>query len=406
MMTGITHKQARGYLSLATDGLLRDAQRSMLEAHLHECAACSLEAEKLNDLEMRLKHNFHARWDAQNGPSRNVAASIRPRTRSILMSNRINVGLRFLAGAVLLLGVAIVFNVLFSHWKTSPASTATSTIPPTGMPSAVSVTSQPYAGLIAFVSRKSGNDEIYTMHPDGSDVTDLTNNPAGDYSPAWSPDGSRIAFVSERSGNAEIFVMNPDGSGLSQLTQNPGGYDGYFTWSPDGQKIVYIFSASQDPNHGQLKVMNANGSGKIILTNETGSYIFLGWSPDNQKIIYLRQNLDPNATNTGIYGIYVVNADGTNGKELLESDNVSSIQWEDAQHFYAVSGYTPWEVYKFNTDGTPPVLIASYPTPVSTWFGSGSNLDYVVKRFDTWDWHHIDGTTTTHLSTWPSFSAQ
>jgi len=53
------------------------------------------------------------------------------------------------------------------------------------------------------------------MHLDGSQITDLTNNPAEDYSPAWSPDGRRIAFVSERSGNAEIYGMNPDGSGLT-----------------------------------------------------------------------------------------------------------------------------------------------------------------------------------------------
>jgi TolB protein len=405
-MTGITHKQARRYLSLAADGLLRDSQRSVLEAHLHGCAACSLEAEKLNDLETHLKHTFHTRWDAQDGPSRNMAASIRPRTRNMLLSNRIKKGLKFLAGVAFLLGVVLVFNVLFSQWKTSPASTATSTILPTGIPVAASPTAQPYSGLIAFVSKKSGNDDIYTMHLDGNQMTNLTNNPAEDYSPAWSPDGRWIAFVSERSGNAEIYRMNPDGSGLSQLTQNPGGYDGYFTRSPDGQKIVYTSSTSPDPNNGQLKVMNADGSGKILLTNETGSYIFLSWSPDDQKILYLRQNLDPNATNTGIYGIYAVNADGTNGQELLETDSISLVQWQDAKHFYAVSGYNPWEVYKFNTDGTPPVLIASYPTPVSTWFGSGSDLNYVVKHFDTWDWYHINGTTTAHLSTWPSFSAQ
>jgi dipeptidyl aminopeptidase/acylaminoacyl peptidase len=342
-----------------------------------------------------------AHQDAHDGPSRNVSAIVYSQIRSAIMPNRIRSGLKFLAGVVLLIGLVLVLNVLFSHRKTFPASPAKSTTLPTSVPTALSATPQPYNGLIAFVSKKSGNDEIYTMHLDGSHVTDLTNNPAGDYSPAWSPDGSRIAFVSERSGNAEIFVMNPDGSGLNQLTKTPGGDDGFFMWSPNGQKIAYISSTSQDFNMSQLYVMNVDGSGKVMLTNETGPYLLLGWSPDGQKIIYQKQDLNSDTINPGIYA---VNDDGSARQELLETDSIS-ITWEDTQHFYAVSGSTPWQVYRFNTDGTPPVLIASYPTPVFIWSGSGSNQNYVVKHFDMWDWYHIDGTTITHLSTWPSFSA-
>ena len=42
---------------------------------------------------------------------------------------------------------------------------------------------------------------------------------AGDSEPSWSPDGTRIAFT--RSG--EIYVMNSDGSNLTNLTNNPAG---------------------------------------------------------------------------------------------------------------------------------------------------------------------------------------
>jgi Tol biopolymer transport system component len=84
---------------------------------------------------------------------------------------------------------------------------------------------------IAFQSDRDGNFEIYVMDADGSDPVNLTNNPAYDAQPAWSPDGTRIAFHSYRDGNYEIYVMGADGSNPVRLTDNPEG-DGYPAWSP------------------------------------------------------------------------------------------------------------------------------------------------------------------------------
>ena len=52
------------------------------------------------------------------------------------------------------------------------------------------------------------------------------------YIPVFSPDGTRIAFMSGRDGNPEIYVMNVDGSNLRRLTNHPAG-DGTPTWSPN-----------------------------------------------------------------------------------------------------------------------------------------------------------------------------
>jgi Tol biopolymer transport system component len=77
-------------------------------------------------------------------------------------------------------------------------------------------------GKIAFTSDRDGNTDIYVMNAqDGSNQTNLTLDPAFDFDPSWSPDGTKIAFTSDRDGNTDIYVMNAqDGSNQTRLTDN------------------------------------------------------------------------------------------------------------------------------------------------------------------------------------------
>jgi len=68
---------------------------------------------------------------------------------------------------------------------------------------------------IAFASNREGKFEIYVMNADGSEQTNLTNNPADDEYPSWSPDGNKIAFASKRDGNSEVYIMNVISSFIS-----------------------------------------------------------------------------------------------------------------------------------------------------------------------------------------------
>ena len=73
-----------------------------------------------------------------------------------------------------------------------------------------------------------------------------------DYSPAWSPDGSKIAFQSNRDGNWEIYTMNADGSNQTNISNNDFD-DGSPSWSPDGSKIA--FNTVRDGNCRNLSVL-------------------------------------------------------------------------------------------------------------------------------------------------------
>src|SRR5689334_1156339 len=85
---------------------------------------------------------------------------------------------------------------------TKAVPTATEIAPTnTPEPTATQVVLGSVTGRIAFVSNRDGNDEIYIMNGDGSGLTNLTNNPAGDGAPVWSPDGKKIAFGTDRDGN-------------------------------------------------------------------------------------------------------------------------------------------------------------------------------------------------------------
>ena len=132
----------------------------------------------------------------------------------------------------------------------------------------VEPTWSPDGTQIAFTSSRAGNPDIYVVAADGSDERQLTTDPAPDEGPAWSPDGSRILFTSYRdgadplmlgSGNAEVFTVRPDGSGPTNLTNDPD-WDGYPAWSPDGRQIAFSIN---DGVEFDLYVMNADGTASV-----------------------------------------------------------------------------------------------------------------------------------------------
>ncbi len=162
-------------------------------------------------------------------------------------------------------------------------------------------------GQIAFVSDRDGNNEIYVMAADGTNVVRLTNDPADDRSPAWSPDGTQIAFA--RAG--DIYVMAADGGQTTSLTQGPTS-DGSPQWSPDGSKIVYH---SLDGATISIYVMDADGSNRIELYS---GYMSLSptpsWSPNGTQ---LAMECWGNGSNG--HDICVYDADGTNVRRLTNS---------------------------------------------------------------------------------------
>src|SRR5574337_131638 len=227
----MTHEQALQLLHAAADGLLSQSERATLDAHLAECAECRALAADLDSLQLNLSHALRARWDAHALPA-GLSRKVLNRTRRSILRQPILGVAGALVGVGAIIALVAVFLGLFGRPSTGPGASRTETVPPaTAMPASIGGAN----GLIAFQSERDGNAEIYVVHADGSGQTNLTNSPAADYAPAWSPDGRRIAFISDRSGRQEIYVMNADGSGVTQLTNDPGAlwWMGPLSWSPE-----------------------------------------------------------------------------------------------------------------------------------------------------------------------------
>lgn len=138
------------------------------------------------------------------------------------------------------------------------------------------------AGRIAYVTDRDGNLEVYSVLWDTTGVINLTQHPAADYGPAWSPDGSKIAFTSNRDGNAEIYVMGADGSSPIRVTGDAAD-DTYPSWSPDGRRLAF---GSTRTGFGDLYTMAADGTDLRRVTSDVRPEAKPHWSPDGLELVY------------------------------------------------------------------------------------------------------------------------
>ena len=142
--------------------------------------------------------------------------------------------------------------------------------------SATTASWSPDGTQIAFATARDGDFEIYVMDADGSNQVNLTTNAAADNSPTWSPDGTQIAFWSDRDGgNRDVYVMSAGGVNPQRLTDDPAR-DTSPTWSPDGTQIAF---RSQRDGNSEIYVMNADGSSQVNLTNNPASDTNPRWAP-------------------------------------------------------------------------------------------------------------------------------
>ncbi len=219
------------------------------------------------------------------------------------------------------------------------------------------------------------DSEIYVANADGSGLTRLTDNQRSDDLVHWTPDGTLISFRSNRGKNLSLYTMHPDGSNVQQITPDTWiadahdwssydgslvfsgederattrgcadneisllGHDGVITsltddewydqspsWSPDGSRIVYAVSDQSD-YAWEIFTMNADGSDQQRITDHPGYDMGPVWSPDGSMLAFTSDRFrGPESNGEDQSGLpYVMNADGSGVRLLFTEEQLAGM---------------------------------------------------------------------------------
>jgi dipeptidyl aminopeptidase/acylaminoacyl peptidase len=178
----------------------------------------------------------------------------------------------------------------------------------------------PNGRLIVFAGNRdpgatTGQQHIYVMKNDGSDVRQLTNGVFYDSNPSFSPNGKLVAFDREeiRSSNSHIFSVSIDGSDLGQITDDAGNDDDP-VYTPNGKLIVFVSNrkSSARSDHTNIFSMRPDGSQMRVLIGGARNETEPDVAPSGRKIAFSSsRNHGPN--------LFVAKINGRHIRELTHS---------------------------------------------------------------------------------------
>lgn len=169
-----------------------------------------------------------------------------------------------------------------------------------------------------FVTSGANSNAFPSFAPDGKHIVYRTEGPDGeglrvvnlednsvkaltegyDNFPVWSPRGDLIAFMRLIDGNFEIFTVHPDGTGLKQLTYTKGN-EAHIAWSPDGERMAFtssrmgfkdeaLYTNNPQP-YGEIFVMRYDGADVEQLTDDQWEEGTPAWQPRISAVADLRK---------------------------------------------------------------------------------------------------------------------
>ncbi|MBN2471638.1 MAG: PD40 domain-containing protein [Anaerolineae bacterium] len=232
-------------------------------------------------------------------------------------------------------------------------------------------------GRIVFAANTSGDWEIYTMNPDGTGITNVSQAPGSDEQwPSFSPDRSQITFASNADGDYDIYTM-PAGGSLASATNltNSGSSDVEPAWSPSGSYIAFA-SDRDNGDYDIYRILSGGGGTTQRLTSTLDEDRDPAWSPDSATLAFSRE--PAGGGNTQIYRR--PSTDAGSATALTSSGSNVEPAWssDGSQIAFASNRDGNYEIYAMNTDGSgqAAVLSAAGDDRAPVWSPDGLFLAY------------------------------
>ena len=186
--------------------------------------------------------------------------------------------------------------------------------------------------LAVSVGNSRTNSDIWIYDLSRGVGTRLTFNPAPDWAPVWSPDGSRIAFASSRTGYADIYIKAANGAGTARVLLGGKGDDIPLSWSPDGRYLAYgRFDAKKGGHDIWMLPMFGDRKPFAFRQGPFDEYEAV-FSPNGKWLAY-------SSDESGRYEVYVVPFPEGGGKWQVSTNGGRQPEWRhDGKELFYMAG--------------------------------------------------------------------
>jgi len=148
-----------------------------------------------------------------------------------------------------------------------------------------------YVAIFDEVPAVSTNSDIYVVPITGGEPTKITQNPAADNSPAYSPDGKYLAWRAQYRPGYEsdlwrLVVLERATGNLTSLTESTDRWVTSFTWSPDSTRIFFTL---EDRGRQGVQMVPVSGGGALTIVSGSRTIDDIRLTPDGKTLVYTQQ---------------------------------------------------------------------------------------------------------------------
>jgi Tol biopolymer transport system component/DNA-binding winged helix-turn-helix (wHTH) protein len=177
---------------------------------------------------------------------------------------------------------------------------------------------------------------------------ELPGSTYDEHTPSYSPDGHRIAFVSTRTGTEELWIANVDGTDPRQVTFIGGAQCANPQWSPLGDDVILFNSRQHGPN--ELYLLHLKTGTQQRLTIDAFEDIEARWSRDGKWIYF-------GSTRTGRLEIWKMPAGGGEATQVTRNGGATAVEGRDGFLYFAKSPRSPTALWRMPIAGGDETLV-------------------------------------------------